>query len=134
MLTACRAVFEKEDSPSDLGAVFSALSSLERYRDNSTGAREFEKTALRYKYWEGDPAKIAASHFNLASRIRESRGDLREALAHRLVALLLAIATNSGTGERDTRDARTRLADSPPQAARRLCRSRSAPFAPSRRS
>jgi len=96
LLAECRAIFEAENATSELGLVFSALSSLETAHGRAVEARRFEETSLRYKYLDGEPASVAGSHFNLASRIFEGEGDEHEALSHRLAALLLAAATKSG--------------------------------------
>jgi tetratricopeptide (TPR) repeat protein len=95
-LIACRAIFEHEGAVSELGLVFSSFSTLESHEGRGAEARDFEEKALRYKYVGDDPATVAGSHFNLANRIFEGGGDLRQALAHRLAALLLAKASKSG--------------------------------------
>jgi hypothetical protein len=95
LLTGCRTVFEDHNSVPDLGLLFSALSTVEGYDENVREGRRFEEMALRYKYTDGDPAKVWVSHFNLASRILEHGGEPEEGLAHRLAAVLLAMVSQS---------------------------------------
>jgi tetratricopeptide (TPR) repeat protein len=95
LLGQCRIVFERHSSVRDLGCLFSAFSTLERHSQNVAQARIFEETALRYKYVDNDFSEVWVSHFNLATRIFEGDGNLGQALAHRVAALLLAMASGS---------------------------------------
>ena len=96
LLRACREVFERENSIGDLGKVFSAMADLESNLGRPVTARQFEITALRYKYILGDPHSAAVSHFNISHYIIESQGPWSGALGHRLAAALIAVATQSG--------------------------------------
>jgi hypothetical protein len=96
LLSACRDVFENENSIELLGKVFSAIADLEHTLGRLTTALEFEKTALRYKYIQGDPVATNVSHFNIANYSIKSQGPWSDALAHRSAALLIAAAMQSG--------------------------------------
>ena len=65
-------------------------------QDRPGAARRFEEAALRFKYATGVPEAVRISHFNLANYILREDGELPEAVAHRLAALLIAFATQSG--------------------------------------
>jgi tetratricopeptide (TPR) repeat protein len=96
LLRHCRHVFERENAVGDLGKVFSAVADLEENLGRPTLARQFEKTALRYKYAQGDLASARISHFNIANYVTRSQGPWSEAIAHRLAAVLIAVAMQSG--------------------------------------
>jgi hypothetical protein len=101
LLLGCREVFERENSMLALGAVLSALADLEDQMGRPGAGRRFEEAALRYKYVAGDPSLINISHFNLANYIMKSQGERREALAHRLAAVLISKAIQSGDSADD---------------------------------
>jgi tetratricopeptide (TPR) repeat protein len=96
LLFNCREVFDREKSLEGLGKVFSALANLEDDLGRSMTARDFEQTALRYKYAQGNPGDVLISHFNIANYIIGSQGSWSEAIAHRLAAALIAVAMHSG--------------------------------------
>jgi hypothetical protein len=99
-LRACRDVFERENSIDALGKVFSALADLEDEMRRPATAQNFEETALRYKYAQSDPDAAAVSHFNISNYINKSQGEWREALAHRLAAVLIVVVMQSGRAVR----------------------------------
>src|SRR6516162_3917057 len=96
LLLGCRAVFEEENAVGELGPIFSALADLEDELAHATDARRFEETALRFKYFAGDPGSIGVSHFNLANYITRDKGAWRDVVAHRLAAVLLSVVTEEG--------------------------------------
>jgi tetratricopeptide (TPR) repeat protein len=101
LLSACRAVAQRERDHRFFGLIFSALASLDASGGRFATAAELEKTALRSHYRARSARPAAASHFNLAIYLGKSRGDPRdEALAHRLAATLLAVLTGESTAER----------------------------------
>jgi hypothetical protein len=59
-------------------------------------AQQFQETALRYTYAQGDPGDALLSHFNISNYIIKSCGPRNEALAHRLAAVLITAAIQSG--------------------------------------
>ena len=96
LLRTCRDVFEREGDIRMLGGVFSALADMEHELQHPEMAQHFEETALRYAYAEGYPAGASLGHRNISIYIISSRGEWREALAHRLAAVLIDVATQSG--------------------------------------
>jgi hypothetical protein len=99
LLISCREVFERENSVDSLGGVLSALANLEDELGRPGDARRFEEAALRFRYVSGDPEGAAVSHSNTARYIIRSRGEWREALAHRLAATLNRVLAHSGRAE-----------------------------------
>jgi tetratricopeptide (TPR) repeat protein len=100
LLLGCREVFERENWVEGLGAVLSGLSSLEATLGRFAEARRFEDAALRFKYINSDVERISISHFNLANRIIQGKGAWSEALAHRLAATAIEVATRAGKASR----------------------------------
>jgi hypothetical protein len=96
LLRHCREEFERENSIEMLGKVFSALADLEANIGRPLTAQQFEETAFRYKYTQDDPDNAAVSHFNISNYIIGSRGEWRDAFAHRLAAVLINVAMQSG--------------------------------------
>jgi tetratricopeptide (TPR) repeat protein len=96
LLRTCRDVFERENSIEMLGKVFSALADLEDELGRRMTAQHFEETALRYRYAQGDPRDANISHFNISNYIIRRQGSWSEALPHRLAAVLISVATQSG--------------------------------------
>ncbi|HTW27593.1 MAG TPA: hypothetical protein VME92_10730 [Acetobacteraceae bacterium] len=101
LLQRCRAVFEQVNAVSELGAIFSALGDLESGLGHHDTARRFEETALRYRYVAGTPQEVRTSHFNLANYLIRTGADWRNVLTHRLAAILIAAATQSGMLRQD---------------------------------
>ena len=106
-------MFERENAIDVLGRVFSALGDLEDKLAHRAEARRFEETALRFKYFAGDPRSIAVSHFNLSNYIIRDKRAWRDVVAHRLAAVLISVLTRGGEGGtiirgllRDLRNAR----------------------------
>jgi hypothetical protein len=95
LLLACQAIFERESSVEMIGMVLSARADLEARLDYPAQAKSLELAALRYEYIQGEPDSAEISHFNLDNYLLEA-GEPREALAHRLVAAMIAVATSSG--------------------------------------
>jgi len=99
LLDECRAVFERENALPDLGRIYSALGSLEVMTGSIEEARRFEESALRFKYAAGVIDDVAIGHFNLANRLIWEGRDFGAAVAHRLAAVLLRVATRSARAE-----------------------------------
>ncbi len=97
LLRCCRAVFEQENDVASLGAVFSALATVEVELSRHDAAKLFEETALSYKYVNATPEAIAVSHSNLGTYLSQVGADWRDALGHQLAAALIHAATWSGT-------------------------------------
>ena len=96
LLLACQAVFEHENSVEQIGKVLGARADLEDELGHAAEAKSLQKAALRFGYLQGDPDPIQVSHSNLVIYLRKVGGAPREALAHRLVALMIAVASSSG--------------------------------------
>ena len=96
LLFACRDVFERENSVEGLGKVFLALADLEHDLGHAMTAQQFGETGVRYVYTRGDPADAVAAHYNIGEYIKSSEGERSEALAHRLAAALISVATGLG--------------------------------------
>ncbi len=92
VVLACRAIFERENSVEMVGKVLTACADLESNLGHIAEAKSLEEAALRFKYIQGDPGSIQRSHFNLAIYLIEQR----DALAHRLAAAMIAVASSSG--------------------------------------
>jgi tetratricopeptide (TPR) repeat protein len=95
LLVHCREIFEREDDLDSIGITLSALADLEHRLGRLSEAQNFGEAALRFLYISNDRGQIAACHHNLAVYI----GDLKrvsEALAHRVAAVLIAVAMQSG--------------------------------------
>jgi tetratricopeptide (TPR) repeat protein len=95
VLLACQATFERENSIAGVGRVLSARADLEDELGHMTEAKSLQEAALRFKYIEGDPDSIRISHFNLANYLLRGGDQQREALAHRLVAAMIAVDSSS---------------------------------------
>lgn len=96
LLRDCRAVFEAERAPHELGAVYSALANLEVEAGDRAAAVRFEQTALGYKYQAGQPESCAISHHNLAGYLQRQDADPTLVLAHRLADAVICLQTQSG--------------------------------------
>ncbi len=96
LLTECRSVFERERDWPGTAVVFSLLADLDDETVGPASARFFEERALRYHYLAENPSSSAVSHRNLSIYIHKAGGKPRDALAHRLAAVLLAAAMESG--------------------------------------
>ncbi|WP_295396339.1 hypothetical protein [uncultured Thiodictyon sp.] len=96
LLQGCRAVFEREHSVEELGAVYSALASLNDQTGDRAAAIGFEQAALRFRYQAGAPEGCAVSHHNLSNSLEGQGADPAQVLAHRLAAAALRIQMGSG--------------------------------------
>lgn len=102
LLTACLATFQAENAIAELGAAYSALADLEDKLGHGEAALRFEETGLRHKYAAGSPKHVAGSHFNYANYLTRHAAAPALALAHRLAAVLLGAAMQSGELASDT--------------------------------
>ena len=96
LLLGCQAIFEHENSIEMIGKVLGARADLEDHWGHPAQARSLAEAALRFQYIYSDPDAIQIGHFNLANYLVERRGDQREALAHRSVAVMIGVASSSG--------------------------------------
>jgi len=119
LLEYCRAVFERENGVYLLGAVYTALASLEYLEDHSASAVRFQQTGLRYNYQSGRPEDCAISHSNLANYIERAEGNAPDiVLAHRLAAGGIYWQIGSGKLSITIRNlARSSLPPAPPSFA-----------------
>jgi hypothetical protein len=115
LLRDCREVFDRENSIEMLGKVFSALAALEDELGRSLTALHFGETALRYTYTRGDPDDAAIGHFNIANYIIKRQGPWSDALAHRLAAVLIGVALQSGRAARNLATLVRNLRDAGPE-------------------
>ena len=99
LLLACRAIFERENSVEMIGKALSVSADLESNLGHFAEAKSLEEAALRFHYVEGGPVSIGNSHFNLANFFIDA-GERRGALAHRLAAAIITVASSSGDARR----------------------------------
>jgi tetratricopeptide (TPR) repeat protein len=96
LLEACLTTFQRENAIPELAAAYTALANLESDLGHHEAARGLEETSFRFRYISSDPDDVAMSHFNYANHLTRTAAQSRLILAHRLAAILLGAAIQSG--------------------------------------
>jgi len=96
VLEACLTTFQRENAIPELATAYSGLASLESTLVHHEAARGLEETSLRFTYISSGPDNVAISHFNYANYLPRTAAQSRLILAHRLAAILLFAAIQSG--------------------------------------
>ncbi len=126
LLLECRHAFEASQDVEYLGAVFSALATLEHRRGHGDAAIELQRDGLRYSYLGGNVKDIAAGHNNLGSYLTRNASRPGEALAHHLASALILTLAGAGSADQSVHEAASDLrllgaGGAAPEGLRDLC-------------